>query len=61
MCFQSIHFHRWLEAGLKVNCIMGINVGVTCIFKHDRVRQLAIMEEITSVHNILLCLDTQDA
>ena len=46
MRFQSIHFHRWFEAGLKANCIMtGINAGVI----YSRVINLAIWKEITSV------------
>ena len=56
MCIQSIYFHRWFEAGLKVNCIMTWNnAGVKFSCKIGYVKKLAIRQEITSV-TLLLCL-----
>ena len=54
MHFWSIYFHRWFEAGLKVNCIiMEINAGI--IFSHviDCIMKPAIRGEITSVMLLL--------
>ena len=50
MCIQSIHFHRWFEASLKVNCIMmWNNVDVILSRMIGYVKKSLIRQEIASV------------
>ena len=54
MRIQSIHFHRWFEAGLKVNCIMTWNnAGVIFSRVIGYVKKPAIRQEITNVTLLL--------
>ena len=56
MSIQSIHFHRWFEADLKVNCIMTWNnMGVIYLCVIYCMKKQVIKEEIPNV-TLLLCL-----
>ena len=56
MRIQSIHFHRWFEVSLKVNCIMTWNnEGVIFSRVISCMKKQAIRQEMTSV-TLLLCL-----
>ena len=56
MRVESIHFHRWFETGLKMNCIITWN-NADVIFSRviGYVNKPAIRQEITSI-TLLLCL-----
>ena len=54
MHIQSIHFYRWFEAGLKVNCIMmWNNAGIIFLSVIGYMKKPAIRQEITSVTLLL--------